>query len=93
MKIYAAAKVIGDEFRAMLQQNGLEAAAPGTVLSDGKTYLAIATADGAISVTELQLAGKKRMGLPHRIPRASDICNYTGNIIKDNRTPCLDKWS
>ena len=63
MKIYAAAKVIGDEFRAMLQQNGLEAAAPGTVLSDGKTYLAIATADGAISVTELQLAGKKRMGI------------------------------
>ena len=63
MKIYAAAKVIGDEFRAMLQQNGLEAAAPGTVLSDGKTYLAIATADGAISVTELQLAGKKRMGV------------------------------
>ena len=63
MKIYAAAKVVGDEFRAMLQQNGLEAAAPGTVLSDGKTYLAIATADGAISVTELQLAGKKRMGI------------------------------
>ena len=63
MKIYAAAKVVGDEFRAMLQQNGLEAAAPGTVLSDGKTYLAIATADGAISVTELQLAGKKRMGV------------------------------
>ena len=31
------------------------------MLSDGKTFLAIATADGAISVTELQLAGKKRM--------------------------------
>ena len=36
-------------------------AAPGTVLSDGKTYLAIATADGAVSVKDLQLAGKKRM--------------------------------
>ena len=36
-------------------------AAPGTVLSDGKTYFAIATADGAISITDLQLAGKKRM--------------------------------
>ena len=36
-------------------------AAPGTVLSDGKTYLAIATEDGAISITDLQLAGKKRM--------------------------------
>ena len=36
-------------------------AAPGTVLSDGKTYLAIATADGALSLTDIQLAGKKRM--------------------------------
>ena len=36
-------------------------AAPGTVLSDGKTYLAIATQDGAIAITDLQLSGKKRM--------------------------------
>ncbi len=36
-------------------------AAPGTVLSDGKTYLAVATADGALSLDEIQLAGKKRM--------------------------------
>ena len=36
-------------------------AAPGTVLSDGKTYLAVATQDGAIAITDLQLAGKKRM--------------------------------
>lgn len=34
---------------------------PGTVLSDGKTYFAIATEDGAIAITDLQLAGKKRM--------------------------------
>ena len=38
-------------------------AAPGTVLTDGKSYLAFATADGAISVKELQLAGKKRMSV------------------------------
>ena len=36
-------------------------AAPGTVLSDGKTYLAIATTDGALALTDIQLAGKKRM--------------------------------
>ena len=36
-------------------------AEPGTVLSDGKTYLAIATADGALALTEIQLAGKKKM--------------------------------
>ena len=36
-------------------------AAPGTVLSDGKTYLAVATQDGALALTDVQLAGKKRM--------------------------------
>ena len=36
-------------------------AAPGTVLSDGKTYFAVATLDGAIALTDLQLSGKKRM--------------------------------
>ena len=61
MKIYKAAKVENEEYTAMLSENGMSQAAPGTVLSDGKTYLAIATADGAISVTELQLSGKKRM--------------------------------
>lgn len=34
---------------------------PGTVLSDGKTYFAVATQDGAIGITDLQLSGKKRM--------------------------------
>ena len=34
---------------------------PGTVLSDGRTYLRIATADGAIELKDIQLAGKKRM--------------------------------
>ena len=37
--------------------------APGQIDTDGKTYLAIGTADGAISVTDLQIAGKKRMGV------------------------------
>ncbi len=61
MKIYKTVQVAGEEFAGMLAANGLSEAAPGTVLSDGKTYLAITTADGALSVTELQLAGKKRM--------------------------------
>ncbi len=38
-------------------------AEPGTIISDGKTYLWITTADGAISLKEVQLAGKKRMGI------------------------------
>ena len=38
-------------------------AKPGSVVSDGKSYLWITTADGAISLKEVQLAGKKRMGI------------------------------
>ncbi len=34
---------------------------PGQLFSDGKSYLGIATADGAVSVLDLQLEGKKRM--------------------------------
>ena len=63
MKIFSATKVTGDDFTAMLARSGVESAAPGTVLSDGKTFLAIATADGALSIDELQLAGKKRMAV------------------------------
>ncbi|MBO4634924.1 MAG: methionyl-tRNA formyltransferase [Bacteroidales bacterium] len=43
------------------QRYDLPKAEPGTVLSDGKTYFAVATQDGAIAITDLQLAGKKRM--------------------------------
>lgn len=63
MKIYRTLKVTGDEYVEMLAANGMSEAAPGTILSDGRTYLAFATADGAISVTELQLSGKKRMAV------------------------------
>ena len=61
LKIFKTVKVEGKEYLTMLEQNGISSAAPGTILSDGKTYLAFATEDGAISATEIQLAGKKRM--------------------------------
>ena len=35
--------------------------APGTILTDGKTYFKVASTDGYINVRSLQLAGKKRM--------------------------------
>ena len=37
------------------------AEAPGTVLTDGNTYFKIAFPDGYLALTQLQLAGKKRM--------------------------------
>ena len=61
MKIFSATKITGEEYAQMLAECGMDKAAAGTILSDGKSYLAIATADGAISIKSMQLAGKKRM--------------------------------
>ena len=35
----------------------------GTVLTDGRTYLKVALADGYLHIESLQLAGKKRMAV------------------------------
>jgi methionyl-tRNA formyltransferase len=52
-------------------------AAPGTVLSDGKTYLAVATRDGALALTDVQLAGKKRMDIKAFLLGFRDPETYT----------------
>ena len=77
MKIYKTVKVTGEDYLTMLSANGLAEAAPGTVLSDGKSYLAFATADGAVSVTELQLSGKKRMSVKDFLIGFRDPAAYT----------------
>ncbi|MCQ2136780.1 MAG: methionyl-tRNA formyltransferase, partial [Bacteroidales bacterium] len=57
LKIYSAVRSDVE----ILKGEGFSAPA-GTVLSDGKTYLAIACADGgALVIKDLQLSGKKRM--------------------------------
>lgn len=61
LKVFATEKVEGEEFRSMLEHIGKDNVTPGTILSDGKGFFAIATADGAISIKDMQLAGKKRM--------------------------------
>ena len=53
LKIFTAEKV--DE--------PVEGTIPGRILTDGKTYLHITTADGAISLKDVQIAGKKRMDI------------------------------
>ena len=77
MKIYSTHQVMGDEFADILSRSGMNEAAPGTIISDGKTYLAIATADGALSITELQLAGKKRMPVKDFLIGFRDPQSYT----------------
>ena len=88
MKIYRSVKITGESYQDMLSQNGLSSAVPGTVLSDGKTYLAITTADGAISVTELQLAGKKKMAvgdflIGFREPQTYSVTKGTSSNITE----------
>ena len=52
-------------------------AAPGTLLSDGKSYLAIATRDGAVGLLDIQLAGKKRMEVKPFLAGFRDPQGYT----------------
>lgn len=47
-------------FRCSMEA-GKPSATPGTWLSDGKTYLKLACADGFIHCTDVQLEGRKRM--------------------------------
>ena len=80
LKIFKTTKVEGEEYTAMLAKCGLAQAKPGTVLSDGKTFLAIAAADGAISITELQLAGKKRMAVKDFLIGFREPQSYTTTL-------------
>lgn len=52
LKVYAAIK-----------KERVAGLAPGQFRTDGKTYLEFGTADGALSLTDIQLEGKKRMGI------------------------------
>lgn len=60
LKIYSATKRPADHNLA-----------PGTIVSDGKKNLEIALRGGFLHITELQMAGKKRMAA------ASFLCGYT----------------
>lgn len=51
-------KVFGAEF-----QNGGIDIPPGDFLTDNKTYLKFAATDGFVNLTDVQLEGKKRMGI------------------------------
>lgn len=55
-------------------------AEPGTILTDGKTYLAIATADSAISIKDMQLAGKKRMDVKSFLLGFRDADKYKTHL-------------
>lgn len=51
--------------------------APGTLRSDGKTYLEVATADGFLRLLSVQLAGKKRIGIVDFLNGCKQVETYT----------------
>lgn len=63
MKIYESERVSGEDFDNLLAAAGKSSSRPGDILSDNKTFLAVATLDGAVKINELQISGKKRMAV------------------------------
>jgi len=55
------AEVLTAKIFAVTRENSSMPAAPGTLQTDGKKFLKIACTDGWLSVTDIQLSGKKRM--------------------------------
>ena len=50
--------------------------APGTLATDGRTFIRVACADGHIAIDELQIAGKKRMSVKELLLGFRDAADY-----------------
>ena len=75
LKIYSSEKLTAADVQSMFPDAAT--AVPGTVLSDGKKALAVATCDGAISILDLQLSGKKRMDVKSFLLGFRDPASYS----------------
>ena len=88
MKIFGAEKADRTE---LLEKSGMDANAPaGTIISDGKEILALLTSDGAVRLTDIQLAGKKRMDVKDFLIGFREPESYT--VTKGTSSEVLDKY-
>lgn len=55
IKLFASEKI------ALTEDYKINSLTPGTIITDNKTYIDVATGDGLLRITDLQLSGKKRM--------------------------------
>jgi methionyl-tRNA formyltransferase len=62
-------------FRTTLEQSN-HSHSPGTILSDQKKWMKIACGDGYLFLTDLQLAGKKRMGIEEFLRGFQQIATF-----------------
>ena len=77
LKVFFGERVEGEEFEKMKERCSAEHPVPGSILSDGKNFMAVATADGALNLTDIQLAGKKRMEVKPFLAGFRDPMSYT----------------
>lgn len=59
--------------------------APGQIASDGRSYLAIGTSDGAIELTDIQASGKKRMEIKAFLAGFRDPQNWHADLEGTSR--------
>ena len=59
-----------------VRDNSSLPAAPGTLQTDGKKFLKIACTDGWLSITEIQLSGKKRMKIDELLHGFHDLGDW-----------------
>jgi methionyl-tRNA formyltransferase len=56
--------------------NNQKSGVPGTIKTDGKTFLHVACQNGWLAVTDIQLAGKKRLAIANFLRGFSEIERY-----------------
>lgn len=69
-------EVLTAKIYATFRDNSCLPAAPRTLQTDGKKYLRIACPDGWLSVTEIQLSGKKRMKIDELLRGFHDLGSW-----------------
>ena len=67
-------------FEARFEPAAGGSAHPGEVASDGRTYMKVRCADGWVSLCEVQIAGKKRLGVRELLAGFRDPETYTFKI-------------
>lgn len=70
------AEVLTAKIFAVTRENSSMPAAPGTLRTDGKKFLRIACPDGWLSVTDIQLSGKKRMKIEELLRGFHDLGDW-----------------
>ena len=70
---------------------GIAGVSAGTIISDGKTFIAVKTADTALLLKEVQLAGKKRMPVEDFLKGFRDCTSYT--LTKGTSSEIIDKYA